>query len=144
MRYVLGYGLVVALVQFCLTLGTLLVAFLVSGCLAWAPERLRGVIAGTLSGIGGIAAAVVFGYFVFHLILGSSQFNLISLLACTVPLLIPIFNDFTKARELSATEAFQRGMFVDITVGAQFKVVGYVLGLVLIFLWFFFIYGASR
>jgi hypothetical protein len=103
MRYVLAYGLVVALVQFCLTLGTLLVAFLASGCLAWSPERLRGVIAGTLSGIGGIAAAVAFGYFVFRLILGSSEFNLISLLASTIPLLIPIYKDFNKSRELSAT-----------------------------------------
>jgi hypothetical protein len=143
MKYILAYGLVIILAQFCLTLGTLIVAFAVSGALAWAPERFRGVVAGTLSGIGGVTAAVAFGYFVFRLILGSSEFNLISLLASAIPLLIPIYNDFTKSRELTATEAFQRGMFVDVTVGAQFKVVGYVLGLVLSFLWFFFMYETA-
>ena len=144
MRYILAYGLVIVLAPFCLTLGKLLVTFVVAGCLAWTPERLRGVVAGTIAGLGGVAAAVAFGYFMFRLILGSGAFELIPLLASTIPLIIPILKDLTKARLLSDDLTKLRHLpavqedFVAIAVGVKFTVVGYILGLVLTFIWFFF------
>lgn len=147
MKYILAYGLVIVLVRFCFTLGTLLVAFPIAGCLAWAPERLRGVVAGILSGLGGVAAAVAFGYFMFRLILGSSAFGLLPLLAATVPLIIPIRKDLAQSRLLSDDLTKLRHVpavqndFIAITVGVNFRVVGSILGLVLTFLWFFLVHA---
>jgi hypothetical protein len=144
-RYVLAYGLVIVLVQFCSMLGTILVTMPVAGCLAWAPARLRGVVAGTCSGLGGVAAAVAFGYFVFRLILGPGAFTLLPLLASTVPLIIPILKDLAKSRLLhddltNIRHKFGRelGFGVDIAAGVRFRAVGYILGLTLTFAWFFF------
>jgi hypothetical protein len=141
-RYLLAYGLVIVLVQVCSMLGTILVTMPVAGCLGWAPARLRGVVAGTCSGLGGVAAAVAFGYFVFRLILGPGAFTLLPLLASTVPLIIPILKDLAESRRLhdNIRNKFGRelGFGVDIAAGVRFRAVGYIVGLALTFTWFFF------
>ena len=142
-RYVLAYGLIILLGRFCFTLGTLLVSFPVSGCFAWAPQRLRGVVAGTLSGLGGVAAAVAFAYFTFRLILGSNTFGLFPLLAVTVPLIVPTRKKLIQARLLAddVTRMRKRNMPaaaqpVDMAVGVKFQVIGSIAGLVITFVWF--------
>ena len=140
-RYVLAYGLIILLGRFCFTLGTLLVGFPVSGCFAWAPQRLRGVVAGTLSGLGGVAAAVAFAYFTFRLILGSNTFGLFPLVAVTVPLIVPIRKKLIKARLLADDVTRMRNMPaaaqpVDMAVGVKFQVIGSIAGLAITFVWF--------
>ncbi len=154
MKYVLAYGLVIVLVRVCFWLGTVLVGFAAAGCLAWASEQLRGVVAGILSGLGGVAAAVGFGCFMFRLILGSGAFGLLPLLAATVSLIIPIRKDLAQARLLSddvtKIDRLLSGHvpavfndFAGIAVGVKFRVVGSILGVVLTFLWFFLVEGQS-
>ena len=146
MKYVLAYGLAIVLARFWYTLGTFLVTVFVSGCLAWAPERLRGVVAGLLSGLGGVAAAVVVGYLTFRLIAGWSIYGQLPLLAATVPLIIPIRKEFTQARVLADDLAKARDFpaiqnrFVAGAVGVKFRVIGAILGLVVTFFWFFLVY----
>lgn len=153
MKYVLAYGLVIVLARLCYWFGTLLITLPVAGCLAKASERLRGVVAGVLSGLGGVAASVAFGYFVFRLIFDSSAFGLFPLLAATVPLVIPIRKEFAQSRLLSEDVNKLRHLLRDqpaavqdnvapvaIAVGVKFRVVGAILGLVLAFLWLFFVH----
>jgi hypothetical protein len=153
MKYIIAYGLVTVLARFCYWLGTLLVAFPVAGCLAWASERLRGVVAGVLSGLGGVAASFAFGRFVFRQIFGSSAFGLLPLLAATVPLVIPISKELAQSRLLSHDVTKLRQLLRDqpaavqdnvapvaIAVGVKFRVFGAIVGLVLAFLWLFFVH----
>ena len=101
MKYVLAYGLVIVLVNFCFALGAVLTTIVFTAILSRAPERLRGFVAGILSGLGGVAAAVAFGYYLFRLILGPDAFDLLPLLAASLPLVITIRNDLVLARQLS-------------------------------------------
>jgi hypothetical protein len=146
MKYVLAYGLVVLLGRFCFKLGAVLVAIPVVGCLARAPERLRGVVAGILSGLGGVAAAVAFGYYIFRLLIGSNAFGPLPLLTATLPLVITIGNDLALAGQLfvSLTKFIQLGHVPEGTegmaVGVRFKAIGAILGVVLTLLWFFFVH----
>jgi hypothetical protein len=147
-RYVLAYGLIILLGGFCFALGTVLVAFPVSGCFAWAPPRLRGVVAGTLSGLGGVAAAVAFAYFTFRLILGPNTFGLFPLLAVTVPLIIPIRKKLMSARVYadSVTAMRKSNISADdplaMAVGVKFQVIGSIVGLVITFVWFLITIGS--
>jgi hypothetical protein len=153
MKYVIAYGLVIVFARFCYWLGTLLVTLLVAGCLAKASERLRGVVAGVLSGLGGVAASVAFGYFLFHLVFDPSAFGLFPLLAATIPLAIPIRKELAQSRLLSDDVTKLQHLLRDqpaaiqdnvapvaIAVGVKFRVVGAILGLVLAFLWLFLVH----
>lgn len=146
MKVVLAYIIVVVLVQFCLTIGTLLVGFSVALCLAWLPARIRAPLAGTFAGVGGVATAVAFGYFAFRFILGPGSFGIGAFLASTLPLAVPILNDRKHARRLAAAEQelnkatlheMARAFAAPITDSAQYSVVGYLLGLALAIIWFF-------
>ena len=139
MKYILAYGVVLILTPACFTLGTLLVGFPVSGCLAWASQQLRGVVAGTLSGLGGVAASVAFGYFIFRLILGSTTFGLFPLLAATLPLIIPLRKKAIQARLLGESVTKLRDIPavqpIAMAVGVKFEVIGSVLSLIVVYLW---------
>jgi hypothetical protein len=153
MKFVISYGLVIVLARFCYWLGTLLVAFPVAGCLAKASEQLRGVVAGVLSGLGGVAASCVFGYFLFRLMFDPSAFSLFPLLAATVPLVIPIRKDFAQSQVLSDDVTKLRHALRDqpaavqnsvapvaMAVGTRFRAVGAILGVVLAFIWLFLVH----
>ena len=152
MKFVIAYCLVIVLARFCYWLGTLLVGFPVAGCLAKASEQLRGVVAGVLSGFGGVAASSSFGYFIFRLVFDPSAFSFFPLLAATVPLVIPIHKDLAQSQLLSddvikirhllrdQTAAVQDSVTpVAMAVGARFRAVGAILGIVLAFIWLFFV-----
>jgi hypothetical protein len=150
LKFVIAYALVIVLARFCYWLGTLLIAFPVAGCLAKASEGLRGVVAGVLSGLGGVAASFAFGYFVFRLLFDSSAFSLFPLLAATIPLVIPIRKDFAQSQLLSEDVAKLRHALRDqpaavqdrmvpvaMAVGARSRAFGAILGIVLAFIWLF-------
>lgn len=158
MKYFIAYFLVIILARFCFWFGSVLVGFPVAGCLARASEQIRGVVAGVLSGLAGVAASFAFGYYIFRFMLGSSAFGLFPLLAATVPLIFPLRNDLARSQLLSddvtrlrhllegqpGTPQDKEGVFTNIApvamaVGCKFRVIGAVLGIVLAFLWLFFL-----
>lgn len=96
----IAYLLVVPLVQFCLTGGVWLIGFPMALLLAWAPISFRTTVAGIVGGIAGVAFAVAFGYGIFRLLVGPHSFTLGPFLACTVPLLLPMWNDFVQSRSV--------------------------------------------
>jgi len=91
---VIAYILVVPLVQFCLTAGVLLGGFPVAILLAWSPISLRTKVAGVIGGVTGVVFAVAFGYGIFRFVVGPESFTFGAYLASTVPLFLPIRNDF--------------------------------------------------
>ena len=143
MKVFIAYAIVIVLVQFCLTFGCLIAGFPIALCLAWASGRLRAIVAGTLAGVVGIAAAVGFGYLIFHLLLGPNSYNIAAFIASTVPLVIPIVNDRKRAHDLTIAESNlpegAKATASPITASAKYSVVGYQLGLVLATVWFFII-----
>lgn len=159
MKLVIAYILVIVMTCFCYWFGSLLFGFPVAGCLAKASERLRGIVAGVSSGLGGVAASVAFGYFIFHSFFDSSAFRVVPLLAATVPLAIPIRKDFAMSQLLSGNVTKFRGLLqtqpgtvqekenafktvapVAMAVGCKFRVIGAVIGIVLAFIWLLFLH----
>ena len=66
MRNVIAYVLVILLARVCYWFGTVITAFPIAGVLAKASDQIRGIIAGFLCGLGGVAASVAFSYFAFR------------------------------------------------------------------------------
>jgi hypothetical protein len=149
MKYAAAYVIVILLARFLYWLGSVVVGFPVSGCLAKAPERVRGVIAGFLSGLGGVAAVVLGGYEVFLLLIGEGAFGLFPLVATVAPLIIPLRKDLATAGSLSESGVRMRELLaaasrevqddlshVATSVGLKFRVAGAVLGVALVIIWF--------
>lgn len=105
MGIVVAYILVLPLVQFCLTIGVGLTGIPIAFLLAWTSVRVRVRIAGVCGGVGGVLLAVAFGCAVFRVVLGPDSFTLGPFLASTLPLLIPIRNDWAKAQQVAAARA---------------------------------------
>jgi len=150
MLTILAYVLVIPLVQFCLTAGVGFVGILAALLLAWTPNAFRTKVAGFCGGFGGIAFAVAFGFGIFHFLIGPDSFTIGAFLASTIPLLIPIRNDFlqwrraNEAREsMLQTVAVSRGesaakqLATETKIGHVSCVVGEIFGLVLAAGWFF-------
>jgi hypothetical protein len=108
-RTILAYALVIPLLQFCLTIGVGIVGLTMAFLLAWVPTSLRTKIAGLLGGAAGIVVAVAYGYAIFRFLLGPGSFTLGPFLASTVPLFLPIRNDYLRARQVAAA----RGQLLD-------------------------------
>ena len=147
MEVLLAYILVIVLVQFCLTLGVLIIGIPIALCLSWLPASIRAPTNGTLAGIAGVGTAITFGYFVFHFVVGPGSFGIGAFLASTVPLVIPILKDHKHARQLSAAELElpegAQTIAAPTTDAARYSVVGYILGLVIATIWFFLLHGFS-
>jgi hypothetical protein len=145
MKVFLAYVIVIVLVQFCLTLGSLVIGFPIALGLAWLPAHIRAPISGTLAGVAGVATAVAFGYFAFGIILGPGSFGIGAFLASTLPLAAPIMNDRKRVLQLSAAERelpeAARAIAIPTTDVARYSVVGYILGLVLASVWFFLLHA---
>src|SRR5690348_6419451 len=160
MKYIIAYVVVIVLTSPCFRFGGLLAGLLtgfpVGLLLLRAPEHLRGIVAGLITGLGSVAASFALGYCVFRLILGSSAFGLFPILAATVPLVFPIGMDITRSRLLyedadkmrqlldrqptSVQESFSRGIAPVATAASfRFRAAGAIVGLVLLFTWYFFI-----
>jgi hypothetical protein len=141
MKIFILYVAVIFLVQFCLTVASLVVGFLLALCLAWLPARTRAAISSTLAGIAGVAAAISFGYLSFYFVLGSNSFGIGAFIASTLPLVIPILNDQKRATQLVSAQRdlpqAAQALAAPTTAAAQYSVVGYILGLVIAIMWFF-------
>ena len=147
---IIAYVLVLPLVQFCLTGGVWLIGAPVALLLAWAPISFRTTVAGIIGGAAGVALAVAFGYGVFRILVGPGCFTVGPLLASTVPLLLPIWNDLglymrvrTARRQLLDTvRATPRdsdtvnAMMDETQTAFGPAVVGEICGLVLAVVWF--------
>lgn len=148
MSTIIAYLLVVPLVQFCLTMGVLILGFAIALVLAWAPVALRLSISCVFGGVGGVATAVGFGYGVFRIVVGPDSFTLGAFLASTVPLFIPIWNDIKQARRHAAarsklldafekSEADKLAYVTEESGGGWSPVVGEIVGLIAAAAWFF-------
>ena len=143
MRTIFAYVVVVPLVQFCLTIGVFVGVTVFALLFAWAPVWLRTKVCGVCGGVAGVTLAVAFGYGVFRLLAGPGSFSLGPFLASTVPLLLPIGNDFLAARRVAASRerllgTFGKGGPMDSATqtGHGSGVVGEVVGLLLVMAWF--------
>jgi hypothetical protein len=134
MRTVLAYIIVVPLVQFAFSIGSLpSIPFRLGIC--WAPKTIRCVIGGLLTGISCALAAVVFGWLVFRYVAGPSSFGTFALAATIIPLYIPIRNDWANYRELreweeNVTDA-AREVTSPVGLDSLFLIVGAIVGLAL-------------
>ena len=150
MTTAIAYVLVVLLGHWCLTVGVHLAGFPVALLLVWAPMWLRTTVAGFVGGFAGVALAVAFGYGVFRLLVGPDSFTVGAFLASTVPLLIPIRNDFLQWQRVSVarqqmldtisrsrSEDVVRALARESETSHGSAVVGEIAGLVLATVWFF-------
>jgi hypothetical protein len=146
MTTVIAYILVVPFVQFCLTGGVFLVGFPIALLLAWTSVSLRTTISGFIGGVAGVTLAVAFGFGVFRLLVGPSSFTVGPFLASTVPLLLPIRNDFLQAQRVKAARQQLLDTLGERAVSALTDetktahgsdVVGEITGIVLVAVWFF-------
>jgi len=150
MSIIIAYVLVIPLVQFCLTAGTFLAGFPVALLLAWAPTSLRTKIAGVVGGIAGVALAVAFGYGVFHFVVGPESFTVGAFIASTLPLILPIRNDYRQSRQVEIArqqllENLQESRSPEVVnmmteethTAHSSNVVGQIAGLILATLWYF-------
>lgn len=134
MKTVLAYIIVVVSSQFCLTAG-MLAAIPFAFLLAWVPERFGAPLRTFLGGIVASVLTVGFAYLIFKWLVGSDSFGIIPFLAATMPLSIPIYNDYQKGRLLSDTQdeapSARVAAIMDIDVSAMKAVVlGEIAGLV--------------
>lgn len=146
---IVAYIVVIVLVQLCLTIGVLVVGYATALPLAWTPTSIRTAVAGFVGGAAGVALAVAFGYWVFRLLVGEGWYGAGVFAASTVPLLIPMWNDFDHARQVGQA----RGQMLDkvgetrdaatldklrdvSSTGHGGGVVGEVVGIVLAVAWF--------
>ena len=131
---VLAYIIVLPLSQFALTAAvvvTISLGFLV----AWLPDRVRIPILGLVGGAAGVLLSVLFARLVFSGLVGANSFGWGPFLAATIPLSIPIWNDWQKYREL---KQLQSGMPTRVaeyaapdTAVLAFTPVGAIVGILL-------------
>ena len=150
MTTVIAYILVVFLVQFCLMAGVVLVGLPIALLLAWTSVSLRTKISGFAEGVAGVALAVASGYGLFRLLVGPDSYTLGAFIASTVPLLVPIRNDFLQSQRVkvarqqlldtfreSLGEDLARALTDETETAHGSGVVGAITGLVLVAAWFF-------
>ena len=99
MKTVLAYIIVVVSSQFCLTAG-MLAAIPIAFALAWVPDKFGAPLRSLLGGIVGSFLTVGFAYLIFKWLVGSDSFGILPFLAASIPLSIPIYDDYKKGRLL--------------------------------------------
>ena len=146
---IVAYVLVVFLVQFCL-MASWLISFPLALLFSWTSVSFRTKVVGFCDGIVGIAFAVTLGYVVFRLLVGPESFTTGVFLASTVPLLLPIRNNFKEFMRHKAL----RGQFLETIANSRGEkavsalaedtktahgsvVIGDIVGLALAIVWFF-------
>jgi hypothetical protein len=141
MRTLLAYIVVLPLSFLASRLGAIVaggpIAFALSRTSVW----LRSTIAGFVGCVGGVVAAVVFGWCVFSWVVGPGSFTLAPFLASVLLLTISIPKDFSQAKNRTQTGAElqtsgQRWLANEIG-NPWSTVVGDVCGLILATAWFF-------
>jgi len=141
MKMIIAYVLVLPLSYLAFRLGTFVVTAPIAFALIKASVWVRSTIAGVVAGIGGVAAAVAFGWCVFNWVVGPGTFTLFPFFASVLILTISIHKDFQLAQKQAQTRAdFQASgkEWLSNQVGNFWSVVvGDVCGLILAVTWFF-------
>jgi hypothetical protein len=113
------------------------IAFTLSRTSVW----LRSTIGGFVGCVGGVAAAVAFGWCVFNYVVGPGSFTLVPFLASVLILTISIPKDFRQAQQLTQTRAdftaSGKQLLADEIGNPWSTVFGDVCGLILAATWFF-------
>ncbi len=141
MKTLIAYVLVVPLSYLVFRLGGIVATAPIAFALIKASVWFRSTICGVVGGIGGVVAAVAFGWYVFSWVVGHGTFTLFPFLASVLILTISIQKDVQFAQAQSQTQVdFQTSGKDWLTnqVGNFWGVVvGDVCGLTLAAVWFF-------
>lgn len=141
MNTIIAYILVIILSQFCITAGAL-VSFLLSLLFFWVHDKIRVPICTIIGGISGPLLAVGLAYLIFKWLVGSNSFSLAPFLAVTIPLIIPIYNDFKKARKMIAVHMAMPERVANFALSgvsaAKMSVLGEIIGTAIAVVLFFF------
>lgn len=134
MKTYLAYIIVIVVSQFCLTAG-FVAAWIIALLLAWLPTKVRTPLCAFLGGVAGSYLAVLVAFLVFRWIAGPDSFGWGPFLAATVPLSIPIYNDYRKsvALEIHQDEISEPRVAVHMapdTAGAKTAVYGEIASIV--------------
>jgi hypothetical protein len=144
-RVALAYIVVVLAGPVVMGVGALVSTLPVAFALERASMRLRVRVCGLIGGIGGVAAAVAFGYGVFRLLAGRASFTLFPFLATTLPLLRLLAAGVKEGRALErrgqeivsdAPEDARAFLASEMEPNHWATLAGQVLGLVLAAAWF--------
>ena len=103
MKIVLAYVIVKTLSQFVLTAGVyigLIPGGIISAIFMWLPRKTWMAIQGLICGITGTVLSISVAFFVFRWLVGPNSFGVMNFLVATIPLAVPIYNDYKKASEL--------------------------------------------
>lgn len=140
MKTIIAYVLVLPLSYLAFRLGTFVAAAPIVFALIKASVWVRSTIAGVIAGIGGVIAAVAFGWCVFYWVVGPDTFTLFPFLAAVLILTISIKKDVQLAQQQAQTRSdFNASdkQFLANEIGNPWSpVIGNVCGLVLAVLWF--------
>lgn len=141
MKTIIAYVLVLPLSYLAFRLGTFVATTPIAFALIKASVWVRSTIAGVVAGIGGVVAAVAFGWCVFNWVVGPGSFTLFPFFASMLILTISIHKDVQLAQKQAQIRAeFQTSgkEWLSNQVGNFWSVVvGDVCGLILAAAWFF-------
>lgn len=141
MKTIIAYVLVVPLSYLVYRLGGIVVTAPIAFALIKASIWFRSTITGVVAGIGGVVAAVAFGWCVFSWVVGTGTFTLFPFLASVLILIFSIQKDVQFAQEKTQTRANLKTSgkeWLSNQVGNFWSVVvGDVCGLILAAAWFF-------
>ena len=140
MRIILAYVMVLPLSFLMSRLGAIVAGGPIAFALTKATVRLRSTVAGFIGSVGGVAAAVAFGWCVFSWVVGLGSFTLTPFLASVLLLTVSISKDFRHSRECAKIQADFRTsgkQWMADEIGNPWStVVGDVCGLTLAAAWF--------
>jgi hypothetical protein len=105
MRTLLAYAMVLPLSFLASRLGAVVAGGPLAFALIRASVRLRSTIAGFIGCVGGVIAAVGFGWCVFRWVVGPGSFTLAPFLASVLILIISIPKDFRHSHDCAQTQA---------------------------------------
>lgn len=141
MRTLLAYVLVLPLSFLASRLGAIVVGGPIAFTLIRASVSLRSTIAGFVGCVGGVAAAVAFGWCVFNWVVGPGSFTFVPFLASVLLLTISIAKDFRQSQARSQTQADLQASgkrWLSDEIGNPWiTVTGDVCGIIIAAAWFF-------
>ena len=105
MKTIIAFVLVLPLSFLASRLGALVAGVPIAFALVRTSIWLRTTIAGFVSSVAGVAAAVAFGWFVFSWVEGPESFTLLPFFASVLLLTIAIVNDFRQSKQRAQMQA---------------------------------------
>lgn len=141
MRTLLAYAIVLPLSVLASRMAAIVIGAPMSFALIRASVWLRSTIVGFIACVGGVAAAVAFGWCIFSWVVGRGSFTLAPFFTSVAILTISIFKDFRNSQERAKMQANYQSSgqqwMVDEIGNPWSTVAGDVCGLILVSAWFF-------